>query len=47
MVVDDDGLILTVNSLMPDVFGIKSDSVAGNPFGYALGCLNAIEISVG
>jgi PAS domain-containing protein len=46
MVIDGNGLILTVNSLMQDVFGIKGDSVAGKPFGYALGCLNAIESSV-
>ncbi|MEN8692131.1 MAG: sigma 54-interacting transcriptional regulator [Desulfobacterales bacterium] len=46
MVIDAEGLILTVNSLMQDVFGIKGDSVAGKPFGYALGCLNAIESSV-
>jgi transcriptional regulator with PAS, ATPase and Fis domain len=43
MVIDGEGLILTINSVMQDVFGIKADSVAGKPFGYALGCPTAIE----
>lgn len=47
MVIDDNGLILTVNSLLQDAFGIKGDSVAGKPFGHALGCLNAADGSVG
>ena len=45
MVIDGKGLILTVNSLMQDMFGLKADSAAAKPFGYALGCLNAIENS--
>ena len=47
MVIDGNGLILTVNSLLQDAFGIKGDSVAGKPFGHALGCLNAVDGSVG
>ena len=46
IVIDGNGLILTVNALVQEVFGIKGDSVIGKPFGYALGCLNAIEGSV-
>jgi sigma-54 dependent transcriptional regulator, acetoin dehydrogenase operon transcriptional activator AcoR len=45
MVIDGKGLILTVNSLMQNIFGLKVDSAAGKPFGYALGCINAIENS--
>ena len=47
MVIDGNGLILTVNSLLQDAFGIKGASVAGKPFGHALGCLNAVDGSVG
>ena len=46
IVIDGNGLILTVNALVQEVFGIKGDSIVGKPFGYALGCLNAIEGSV-
>jgi transcriptional regulator with PAS, ATPase and Fis domain len=43
IVIDGNGLILTVNSLVQEEFGIKDPSAVGRPFGYALGCLNAIE----
>ena len=46
IVIDGNGLILTVNALVQEVFGIKGDSATGKPFGYALGCLNAIESSI-
>ena len=46
IVIDGNGLILTVNALVQEVFGIKDASAVGKPFGYALGCLNAIENSV-
>ena len=43
IVINSNGLILAENSLVKNVFGIKAESNAGKPFGYALGCLNAIE----
>jgi transcriptional regulator with PAS, ATPase and Fis domain len=43
IVIDDKGLIMTVNSLVQEVFSIKDEYAAGKPFGHALGCLKAIE----
>ena len=46
IVINGNGLILTVNALVQEVFAIEGAPAAGKPFGYALGCLNAIEGSV-
>lgn len=43
IVIDDKGMILTVNALMEGVFGNEEKSSVGKPLGYALGCLNAVE----
>jgi transcriptional regulator with PAS, ATPase and Fis domain len=43
IVIDDKGLILTVNALVQELFGLKGGSFAGKPFGDAIGCLKAIE----
>jgi len=43
IIIDGKGLILTVNTLIQDIFGIKETAAAGKPFGHALGCLKAIE----
>ncbi len=43
IVIDGEGMILTVNALMEGVFGFERESSVGKPLGYALGCLNAAE----
>jgi transcriptional regulator with PAS, ATPase and Fis domain len=43
IVIDGNGMILTVNALMEGLFGVKGESSVGKPLGHALGCLNAIE----
>jgi len=43
MIIDGEGMILTVNALMEGVFGLEGESSVGKPLGYALGCLNAVE----
>jgi transcriptional regulator with PAS, ATPase and Fis domain len=43
VVIDGNGLIVTVNALVKDIFGTRGESAVGKPFGYALGCLHAVE----
>jgi len=43
MIIDGEGMILTVNALMEGVFGLEGESSVGKPLGYALGCLDAVE----
>ena len=43
IVIDGKGNILTINAFMEETFGIEAGPAVGKPFGYALGCINAID----